>query len=265
MQAGSVERTFEVDADPRGRPIRWGGKMSPVLLAHRGGAQIPRAAGERHTTHLGAFSRLDELDDASCSILLKAARLYQQAIWIADADPNVAWLLLVSAAETVAASRSAGTEDHMEQLQLWKPELAELLQTNCSPEVASRVAVMLADYTRSTKKFIGFLTTYAPQPPQERPRHDWERFDFTVGGIKNAASQVYGHRSRFLHAGTVMPAPMCWPPQCVDASGVSQEVPIGLAGGTKRANWSRESTPMLLHTFEYLVRGALLKWCGVVV
>jgi hypothetical protein len=39
-----------------------------------------------------------------------------------------------------------------------------------------------------------------------------------------------------------------------------EEKPLGLATGTRGAVWVAEDTPMLLHTFEYIARKALLKW-----
>jgi len=41
---------------------------------------------------------------------------------------------------------------------------------------------------------------------------------------------------------------------------IPSEVPTWSAIATKGVVWTREDTPILLHTFEYIVRGALLKW-----
>jgi hypothetical protein len=38
------------------------------------------------------------------------------------------------------------------------------------------------------------------------------------------------------------------------------EIPIGLAASTKGGVWTAKDLPMLIHTFEYIVRGALLNW-----
>jgi hypothetical protein len=43
--------------------------------------------------------------------LIRAARLHQDAVWIAEQEPELAWLMLVSALETGAGrwDRSAGS------------------------------------------------------------------------------------------------------------------------------------------------------------
>ncbi len=46
----------------------------------------------------------------------------------------------------------------------------------------------------------------------------------------------------------------------VEDSGASQEVPWGLNTGGLGGIWDAKETPMLLSTFEYLARGALLRW-----
>ncbi len=38
------------------------------------------------------------------------------------------------------------------------------------------------------------------------------------------------------------------------------EAPVGLRSGTNDAVWVKEDMPMLLHTFEYIARHAILNW-----
>jgi hypothetical protein len=38
------------------------------------------------------------------------------------------------------------------------------------------------------------------------------------------------------------------------------EMPLGLAMSGKQGSWLLKDTPVLLHVFEYLVRGALVNW-----
>jgi len=45
-----------------------------------------------------------------------------------------------------------------------------------------------------------------------------------------------------------------------DHPGVVQEVPFGLNSGGLGGVWKASETPMLLSTFEYITRGAPLRW-----
>jgi len=96
-----------------------------------------------------------------------------------------------------------------------------------------------------------------PEPPAQRPpehtRHSWTEQD-----LKSSFRLIYGHRSNALHGGIPFPAPMCNPP--AGGNGVYAEKPAGLAHGKMNTVWLAEDIPMLLQTFEYIVRNALLKW-----
>jgi selenocysteine lyase/cysteine desulfurase len=70
---------------------------------------------------------------------------------------------------------------------------------------------------------------------------------------------VYEWRSRALHDGVPMPAPMCTPP--IIFGGAPQEgggtaAGYGGAGGT----WTGRDIPMMLHVFAHVVRGCVLEW-----
>ena len=57
---------------------------------------------------------------------------------------------------------------------------------------------------------------------------------------------------------------MCMPPVKFGFDGreddAPQEVPTGLRMQVHGATWSRDETPMLLHTFEYIARNAIVGW-----
>ena len=53
---------------------------------------------------------------------------------------------------------------------------------------------------------------------------------------------------------------MCKPPFRQESWEAVAEKPIGLAMSYLGGTWLAEDTPMLLHTFEYLARKALLSW-----
>jgi hypothetical protein len=85
--------------------------------------------------------------------------------------------------------------------------------------------------------------------------------------MRRYLSTIYAARSKDLHAGIPVPAPMCEPPRAVAAEheprwrSATSETPSGVwtAKGATSV-WNAEDTPMLLHTFEYIVRNALQNW-----
>jgi hypothetical protein len=261
LKAGGANREFRDEQDRFGRPIQFGGKPDPQLMLE-GRTQIPRLALPANLNAglapLGTFpNRTVEQTNG----LIKAARQYQQAIWIADSDPSLAWLMLVSAIETAALEWSADVTP-VEQLELAFPELVKLIQESSSPELLEPVADILKQLTRSTKRFVDFMQTFAPPAPSVRPE-GWMQFSYDPANMKKALSLIYGHRSMSLHRGTAFPLPMCEVPRCSQQGPDSvavQEKPDGLAMSSRNASWKIDKTPMLLNTFEHLVRGALMNW-----
>jgi hypothetical protein len=182
-------------------------------------------------------------------------------VWIADSDPSLIWLMLVSAIETAALSWSADVSP-IEQLEIAFPDLVELIAGCGCPELLGSVAESLKQLTGSTKRFVGFIEAFAPPPPAARPEA-YLQFSFAPADLRRAMSLIYGHRSKSLHRGTAFPLPMCAPPQCAQVSETEvkvQEKPQGLAMSSRNASWKAEQTPILLNTFEHIARGTLLNW-----
>lgn len=109
----------------------------------------------------------------------------------------------------------------------------------------------------ATKKFIDFIIEFLPNKPKNKPSdgiHPWE-----VEDIENSLRIIYDYRSKALHGGIRFPAPMCLPPY-IEKGNKIHELPMVLATSTKGGVWLKKDTPMLLHLFEYIVRGSILKW-----
>jgi len=266
MQAGPIDREFVPGGDPLGRPIQYNiSKATPVLPPPAGAPQIPRLRRERKLVELKSLESFPARGIREANTLIKAARMYQQAVWVCDTDPALAWLLLISAVETAAVIWAGNENAPRDRLQASLPQLYKLLEDSACQDLIDPVADILGKYTRATKKFIDFLLAFSPEPPSERPTK-FLQFSFNHKDLKVAASLIYGHRSENLHSGTAFPLPMCTPPQLWSSEGrqdaAYQEVPIGLAMSSRGATWCRDQTPMLLHVFEYLARGALLRWWG---
>lgn len=173
---------------------------------------------------------IPRMSGGNVATLVRAARLYQDAVWIAEGQPELSWIMLVSAIEA-AAKHWWSVDD--------------------SPGKRSRTSKGV------TRKFVRFVLSFLPDPPAQRPpqtaQHRWSE-----EAMRRSMHMIYTWRSKALHEGIPFPLPMCQPPHRFDD--LYTEKPLGLAHGAGDAAWSGEQTPMLLHTFEYIARNALLKW-----
>jgi hypothetical protein len=86
--------------------------------------------------------------------------------------------------------------------------------------------------------------------------------------MRKYLNTIYGARSQDLHAGIPVPVPMCEPPELVRAQqpegsgwrSARTEVPSGKSAAVGTSVWQAPDTPMLLYTFEHIVRNVLLNW-----
>ena len=271
LKAGGQTRWFKDGKDPLGSPVGFGGQMDWVLPER--GVRLPRAVRDMNNP-----VNLDErviaerlhsfhsLDSKSASVLVTSARLYQDALWLAESEPQLAWLFLVSAVETVAHHWQRRNKNHVERLAYSRPNLVEMLREQGGDELVRKVALEIADYTGATLKFTEFVAAFDPGPPPDRRMR---RLSVDWTSLREATRLVYQWRSKALHGGTPFPFPMCaapliqgetWMAFTDEASGAIAERPFGLAAGVDGAMWDNEETPMLLHVFEHITRGALLRW-----
>ncbi len=252
IQAGPVVRDFAPDSDPLGTPRQLYLHKVPTLPPISTQPLVPQTIGQRDLRDLHAIKRLIGLPDQEAVAVVKAARLYQQAIWVADTNPELSWILLVSAIEAVTGFGSTPTTDNIAELRRSYCKATEKI----SDELLSPLADALSGLFGSTRKFVNFLIDFCPETPDQRPQ--FSQFDFSESGLKNSMQTIYKYRSKALHEGVAFPAPMCSAP--IHLPGGIEEIPSGLAAYSKGATWMKSDLPCHLHIFEYLVRGALLKW-----
>lgn len=227
---------------------------SPVVF--HGWDVLPGLSGARDVSaveeHLQRYSALPENHALA---LVKAARQYQLGVWVANEDPNLAWLRLVSGIEVASQTLKMPKATHVERVQDLLPAFAAKL-AELDPEVAEGIAKTVSSIVGSTRRFLAFFERFCPPPPLERPAvHD--QVDWAA--LPETLRLIYGYRSTALHQGRPFPAPMCEPPRAFD-SGIAIERPLGLSSAAYNASWVKDEYPMLLATFEYLVHGALLNW-----
>lgn len=227
------------------------GQRAPIL---------PRATVhiEARLDHLATFPNVPS---HRATALVRAARLYRDALWIAEAEPELSWLLLISALEVAAVDHQAETPS-IDVLRASKPRLVERLDAVDSA-LATEVADHLARELRATARFLAFMLHFLPSPPEERPPEEvpWARLDWQPKPMKKCLEKLYGLRSLALHEGIPFPPPMSSPPVTADRTWhAPSERVLGLASSSGGGSWIADDLPMSLHSFEYIARGALLKW-----
>jgi len=196
---------------------------------------------------------------AQAIALARAAKLYQDAVWVAEGEAELSWLFLVSAIETAADSwYGAEKRSPAEELRELRPEVAARLQRAGDDSLVEDIAGLFAGTLGATKKFLSFLLEFIPPAPTKRPPE--AQVSWSPDEMKGFLKVIYGHRSKALHDGVPFPPVMCQRPHQAQGWEVPAEAPVEGTYRNAYGVWKRENTPMFLHTFEYIVRGALLKW-----
>jgi hypothetical protein len=242
------------DLDGLGRPDTYYHHKPMLQPPHYGEPMIPWVA--RSQVNLQDSRPLLEiygdLDEKRAVVLVRAARQFQQALWIADESPGLAWLLLVGALETAASLRT-DERSGLEVLHKLRPIWAEVLETATHPKAAS-VIKEAARLGTSLAKVRALVAEHQPAAPPQRPTPpyaiDWDNLEELV-------MQIYGLRSDTVHEGLPLPAPMLDPPRPI------MNPPAERPGGTIGSGdsvWTAEDMPMYLHTFAWIAGGALRNW-----
>jgi len=258
LRAGGISRLFAPDADPRGQPVDWAGDEDPLVPPSGSKPVLPRALGERDLALAAPLAGLVALSPPQSVALVRAARLYQEGLWLAEGVPELAWLLLVAAVESAAGFWRAADEAPVARLRASRPALTELLAGQGGEDFLALVAAELVPYLGATRKFIDFVLAFLPPAPDVRPV-EYYQYSWTPRAMKRGLGTIYGYRSRALHGGVPFPAPMCRAPM-TDPHGALMEICTPIAEATRGGTWLAGDIPMPLHTFEYVVRHALLGW-----
>jgi hypothetical protein len=259
LKAGNHTRLFQPDKDPRGAPwsFREYGLPDPLVPRSTLGPTIPRLRRELDLDEAPALLyRFPELAPSDSVVLVRAARLYQEGVWISESEPALAWLMLVAAVE--AGAQQWGRRERLtprERIRRATPALDDLL-AQIDGDIADAIAGMLAGIMKATQKFVDFCTTFMPSPPDHRPP---ERFQllWEESELREALRLMYNYRSRALHDGTPFPWPMSWQPGLFGEE--NTERPFSSSGG-RGGIWRAEDIPLTLHAFEHIARNVLLNW-----
>lgn len=250
LRSGGLMRVFGSEAGDLGHPHELD---PPPYLADPAG-HWPMLPGMSDYDRDVDFSCLDVLDaypNMSCTqarALVRSARSYQEAIWIADGDPRQAWLRLVTAVDAVADLQPKLPPE--ERLQAVYPEMADQILHCGDPQLQAWFIRKIADREGVQAKFLAFLKQFGPPRPKRRPRHPSEKQDWRA--LDQQLRNIYKARSDDLHNGSPIPRAMCEAPY-VSSAGIAPEVTLPIRPDIEPAR-------LRLHVFEYIVRHALLSW-----
>jgi hypothetical protein len=277
LESGGLTRVFGMDGDPRGRPIEYLhqdyrprrlNRFVPNRLIPRPDPPLdePLAAWIRLADCTPWLQRYFRLRQDQANALVRAARSYQAALWAAgEEDARQSWLKLIGAVEAAAYHWARGDASPVEQLRAVEPELAERLQA-AGGGLLEAVAERFAPGLQATRRMLTFTLHFLPPPPEPRPTAG--ALAWSKKKMRKHLNTIYGARSQDLHAGIPVPAPMCEPPQTVSAEqpegsgrrSAGTETPSRRSTAMAISVWQAEDVPMLLGTFEYIVRNVLLNW-----
>lgn len=268
LKAGGIVREFSPENE-YGKPRIPRPDETPIFFPPQDGRYIlPWHPSERKLSDIQArINTYILLEPKQASVLVHATRLYQDAVWLAESDPEISWLLLVSAVEVAADywySKENLSPDSRERLEHFKPDLVQDLN-NLKGDGAEAIEIVskhLEGLLGATKKIRCFLANFRPQePPPDRPTPTYFQVDWDQPSLEKIFKKVYEYRSKALHGGTPFPKPMCRPPRLDYQNHLPVERPdVGIATSTLGASWKAEDVPVHLHIFEYVVRRSLLNW-----
>lgn len=259
--AGRPTREFVDGGDPHGTPQNDSDR--PTLpIGNRGRAILPFVRRDKNVeTDVRLLPRLGEMTPECAISLIRAARAYRDAIWLAEAEPQLSWLLLLSALETaavqVAVPRKAAAEAKLREIAPALVLKLDALGTGVTEAVAGHIAHLI----KATARFLALFERFPPAPPDVRPSFGFQFRPWDADHLREALSTVYDWRSRALHAAIPFPPPMCDPPiSALTADLAPCETVPGLAAHTLGGTWTKSEMPFGLHLFEHIARVTLLSW-----
>lgn len=248
LKSGNMTREFS-ESHPFGRPLADVHRPSLAPCRHPQATIIPSAKkGTLGSEEIELLKLYPRLSARHASVLVRAAGAYRDGLWLAESDPELAWLLFVAAVEAAAVDHQINVSDPAALLTRARSELVSDLVAKGDTAALSVVAKHLFDELQVTERFAAFLVEFGPKEKNSDTESpiDW-------GGLGTLVRKVYSYRSRALHQAKPFPPPMCEPPRC------SNEAPEdGWSSAT--ATFARVDLPMLLHTFERITRTALVNW-----
>ena len=266
LKAGGRTREFRYGEDPLGRPTNRSSireeqsviELDKIVLnnCHLMPGIVFNVG---NLEELKLLISIKKLSLQEMTALIRSARLYQDAIWLGESEPQRAWILLVSALENCAKKWKNPNYSPIDGLKETYPSLSEYLQNNGGEEHLQRVADYLSDRFKLAHNFVEFIIEFFAKSPDSHLLSN-----YTTQQMKKIFKKIYSYRSKALHAGTPFPIPMCEPPpQTYDNNGnkvFSEKGMVSRAFHTPEGSWLPEDTPLNLNAFAIITRRVILEW-----
>tara|TARA_R110002020_G_scaffold114135_1_gene262493 strand:- start:6466 stop:7599 length:1134 start_codon:yes stop_codon:yes gene_type:complete len=260
LKAGGVVREYGgYNADPLGTP-RAPDKVAPSFASRITRPIVPTAIKTVNITNAFPFGNLHKLNEEYYVALIRSARMYQDALWMVESEPELAWLMAISALETAANYWDKTIYLPSEKLKASKPDLYNELNAQGGKELCNLVAQHMEKSLGATNKFIKFCLKYMPEAPNDRPK-EWAQIKWSKTNFKKILTQLYDYRSSALHGGVPFPAPLCRPPDQTEKDmPPTEKGMLGLASHSLGATWSSKDLPISANTFFEFTHGVLCNW-----
>lgn len=259
VRAGDFSRSFGIlNDDAMGTP-RANLKAPPSISMRNRELIVPSVFGNRDLRRLKKLNTLLKLNNAQNIALMRAARLYQDALWIVESEPELAWLMLVSALEAGALDWDQQEKTPIEILEAARSDFTDTLREK-GMDILDLVAKEVAPLFKTTAKFQKFCLHFLPDAPTTRPP-EYMCIEWTIGSWKKILNKIYYYRSRALHSGHPFPRPMCVPSERNNTDMVPCERGTdALAVQQFGAIWNAEDLPISLDIFTQVTRKILIRW-----
>lgn len=253
--AGTVTREYNYYAPEYGQP-RAEQSPPPPFSDKNKRSIIPFCKKNISIEELKEVNNIHHLNETDFNHLIRAARSFQDSLWICESSPNLAWLLMVSALETAAQQWDQSKGSNIEKFKESKPDLFNALNNDQYKNLIPVISDEFSSTFGAGKKFRDFCVEFLPDEPQERP--DLGRIKWKKQPLKDIFIKIYNLRSIALHTGQPFPAPMCSAPD--RHSGISEMGVTALASSTLGGTWTPKEAPINLNIFFHMTHSILNKW-----
>ena len=265
LVSGGSFREFSTDTHDFGRPDgMWCGNASTGSGSQRDRIRVPRLLGSRDLRQLvPRFTCFrDQAQPPSPITVARVARLFRTAAWYAEIEPDVGWVLLVSALEKASAAWDSGQHDRAEVFRNEHSELARRIE-ECDANLLDRISELVVDRKTLGKKLREFIANYCTAPVGTGESAGVGSIDWSPESLRAIGKFVYDARSKYLHEGRAFPPAVSEPPLRVPDSNpvrLTQRPCIGLAQTQPSARWATGDLPILLDAFFHLAQSSLNNW-----
>jgi len=253
--SGTVTREYNYYTPEHGQP-KTEQCPPPFFSSKSNELKVPFCKKNINIEELKRINNIHHLNETDFNYLIKAARSFQNSLWICESSPNLAWLLMVSALETAAQQWDQSKGNNIDKFKESKPDLFNMLNNDQYKNLIPIISDEFSSTFGVGKKFRDFCVEFLPDEPRERP--ELGRIKWKKQHLKDIFIKIYNLRSIALHTGQPFPAPMCSAPD--KYFGISEMGVTALASSTLGGTWTPKEAPINLNIFFHMTHSILNKW-----